>query len=463
MKKPILLALASSAVALALAAAPAAPALSVARPHATAATAPPAAKDAVRLFTEHIPPLATVGGATLDGAAYGSSFTQKPGSDSIFYGLTDRGPNVDGPNGSKVEPLPDFTPAIGEFKLQGGKAVLLRTITLRAFDGVPYNGQVNTVADTGETILDLNSNTLPKSAEGYDPEGLVVLKDGTFWISDEYGPFITHFSSDGRALQRLSPYDGSLPRELVRREPNKGMEGLTVTPDGHTLVGIMQAGLNAPDGPKSKNVSAVRIVTVDLRSFKVEEFLYLLHNTGGADTAVSEIAALSDHEFVVDERDGNAEPGANKLLFRIDLHGATDVGPHSGVSGGSYDAKAGGLLIGGKTIEAIVAKSNTADSQTALAGVRIKPVASKLFLDIGGLVTAVDADGKFYGHDKVEGVAVLDHGKRVILSNDSDFGIDALANDTAPYELHTKLQPNGQQDTGELLDVDLTKVPAQFK
>jgi hypothetical protein len=462
MRKTTLVALSSSAVALALVAAPVAPALSVG-PHTAAPKVPPSAQSAVHLFTENIPSPGTVGGATLDGAAYGSSFTQKPGSATIFYGLTDRGPNVDGPNGSKVEPMPDFTPAIGTFRLRNGHADLLHTIKLRAFDGVPYNGQVNTVADTGETILDLDGNPLAKSAEGYDPEGLVVLKDGTFWISDEYGPFITHFSADGRALQRLSPYDGSLPRELVRREPNKGMEGLTVTPDGHTLVGIMQAGLNASDGPKSKNVSALRIVTVDLRTFRVGEYLYLLHNDAGAGTAVSEIAALSDHEFVVDERDGNVEPNANKKLFRIDLHGATDVGPHSKVPGGSYDGKAGGLFVGGKTIEGIVAKSNTADSQTALAGVGITPVASKLFLDIGGLVTAVDADGKFFGHDKVEGVAVLDHGKRVILSNDSDFGIDALANDTTPYQLHTKLQPNGQQDTGELLDVDLTKVPAQFK
>jgi hypothetical protein len=461
MTKNPTLALTVVATGLALVTAAAAPALSATpSPDAHAAKT---AKAAVRLYTEKIPSLGTAGGVSLDGAAYGSSFTARPGSDSVFYGLTDRGPNVDGPNGEKVEPIPDFTPAIGEFRLRNGRAELLRSIKLRAFDGVPYDGQVNTTADTGETIVDLDGKELPKSAEGYDPEGIAAMRDGTFWISDEYGPFVTHFSRDGRALQRLSPYDGSLPRELVKREPNKGMEGLTVTPDGHTLVGIMQAGLNAPDGPKSKNVTALRIVTIDLRSFKVGEFVYLLHNTDGAATAVSEIAAVNDHEFLVDERDGNVEPGASKKLFRIDLRGATDVGPNSHLPGATYDGSAGGLLVGGKTVEGIVQKADTADSQAALRTVGIRPVESHTFLDIGGLVTAVAADGTFFGHDKVEGVAVLDGGKRVVLSNDSDFGIDALADDAPPYELHEKVLPNGQQDSGELLEVDLGKVPAQFR
>jgi Esterase-like activity of phytase len=189
--------------------------------------------DAVTLFTTHIPPLTTIGGVEIKGGAYGSSFTQKPGSDRVFFGLTDRGPNVDGPDGSKVEPLPDFQPAIGEFVLgHDGTATLVKRIGLSAFDGKPYNGQVNPDNSTSETISDLDGTALAPSFEGYDPEGLVVLKDGTFWVSDEYGPFITHFSRDGRAIERLSPTDGTLPRELLEREPNKGMEGLTITPDG---------------------------------------------------------------------------------------------------------------------------------------------------------------------------------------------------------------------------------------
>jgi hypothetical protein len=126
--------------------------------------------------------------------------------------------------------------------------VLEKAITLKLPDGTPYTGRVNSAASTGETITDLNGTTLPCSDTGYDSEGLVALKDGTFWVSDEYGPLITHFDRTGRQIGRFSPYDGSPPAELKNRVPNKGMEGLTITPDGQTLVGIMHAKVSSATG-----------------------------------------------------------------------------------------------------------------------------------------------------------------------------------------------------------------------
>ncbi len=125
--------------------------------------------DAFHLYRTDLPPLATINGVAIAGGGYGSSFTPAPGSTELFYGLTDRGPNVDGPNGTKVEPLPGFTPAIGKFKLTNGKAVLLKTIPLTAADGTPFNGQANCAANTGETITDLGGTTLPCTDIGYDP------------------------------------------------------------------------------------------------------------------------------------------------------------------------------------------------------------------------------------------------------------------------------------------------------
>src|SRR5262249_21185773 len=139
------------------------------------------------------------------------------------------------------------TPAIGKFKLTGGQAVREATIPLQAADDTPYSGRVNTQADTGETMTDLDGNVLPKDPNGYDPEGLVAGADGTVWVSDEYGPFITHFDATGKQVGRLSPFDGTLPRELAARVVNRGMEGLTITPDGSLLVGIMQSALQQAD------------------------------------------------------------------------------------------------------------------------------------------------------------------------------------------------------------------------
>ncbi|MEU7059578.1 esterase-like activity of phytase family protein [Streptomyces sp. NPDC046197] len=421
--------------------------------------------DAVRLYQTHLPPLATIGGVKVSGGAFGSSLYPVPGSKNEFYGITDRGPNVDTPDGKKALPLPDFDPTIAKVRLVGTKAEVLKTIPLRAADGTPYNGHVSTQANTGESLIDLAGNALPASPYGYDPEGLVALPDGTFWVSDEYGPYITHFSSDGRAIERLSPFDGSLPAELAHRVPNKGMEGLTITPDGSTLVGVMQSALQQPDlpaGVKTKNITALRIVTYNLHTHAKHEYVYLLDDPKKNGGAVSEITALGNTTFLVDERDGSMEPRAYKKLFKIDISGATDVGPSADVPGSVYDGAKGGLLIGAdrRTIDGYVGQDDTATATAALKAAGVTPVTKSTYLDLGALVTGLDPSGGFFGHDKIEGVATTDGGRTVVVSNDSDFGVDGVSNDAAPYTLHVKTLPDGRQDDGEYLAVDTTKLPA---
>ena len=119
------------------------------------------ATDAVTLYkdaapgADKIPPLGGLEGANgstalISGGGYGSSFVAVPGKPGWFYGATDRGPNADddGPLGEKVFLDPTFTPQIGLFQLVGGKAVLRRTILLRAPDGTAYNGLPNPVTKT---------------------------------------------------------------------------------------------------------------------------------------------------------------------------------------------------------------------------------------------------------------------------------------------------------------------------
>ncbi len=75
------------------------------------------------------------------------------------------------------------------------------------------------------------------------------------------------------------------------RVANKGMEGLAITPDGKTLVGIMQNALiqDAAQGGAAKNL--LRLVSIDIRSGKTKEYSYLLTTGSG----VSEILALNNH------------------------------------------------------------------------------------------------------------------------------------------------------------------------
>jgi hypothetical protein len=441
------------------------------------------ASDAVELFKttrsngSALPPLAEVagpGGTTtqISGEGYGSSLAPAPGKSGYFYGLTDRGPNADAPDGNKSEMLLDFTPEIGRFKLVNGKAELVQEITLKgpkSLGGVKYSGRPP--HDTSEVIDDVaatNANggtpvPVARDPYGYDSEGLVVLRDGTFWVSDEYGPYITHFDTNGYEIGRLTPYKNSqdnahhkivgyLPAELANRVKNKGMEGLTVTPDGTTLVGIMQSALQQPDlgSIKAASVSPSRIVTINLHTYQSKQYLYLLDNPATTGAANSEITALSSTRFLVDERDGNFEPFAQKTLYEVDTNGATDVS---------------GLTVGGKSPEAVAGAAGTNAALATLTAAGVNVAQKQPYVNVGMLVSQLDPSGKFFAHDKVEGVATTDAGKTLYLSNDSDFGIDTIVVDPdGKWTVHQKVLPTtGQTDNGEILEVDTTKLPAVLK
>jgi Esterase-like activity of phytase/Bacterial Ig domain len=450
--------------------------------------------DAVQLFRDTqadgtpIPPLATVPGpngstTSISGEGFGSSLTSVPG---WFYGVTDRGPNADDPLGNKSEPLPNFTPEIGEFALVGGQARLVKTIPLKGPKDIkgpngvfrqPYSGRPPLAPDTKETIDSVTQShgtvgvPVPNDPDGYDSEGLVALGDGTFWVSDEYGPYITHFDANGYEIGRLTPDQNSpnnafhriigyLPSELANRANNKGMEGLTITPDGSTLVGAMQAALQMPDlgSTKSSKVAVTRIITINLHTFQTKQYLYLLDNPAVTGDANSEITALSNTKFLVDERDGNFEPFASKTLYEVDINGATDVT---------------GLTIKGLSPEGFVGADTTNAALAALTGAGINVAQKQPCVQVGTLVSQLDPSGALFGHDKVEGVATPDAGQTLYLSNDDDFGIDYIGNngDASPtpdpdgtWGVHQKVLPaNGQEDDGEILKVDTTKLPPVLK
>ena len=124
---------------------------------------------------------------------------------------------------------------------------------------------------------------------------------------------------------------------------------------------------------------------------------------------------------------------------------------------GSGDPK--GFLINGRSIDGFVGQAGTAAATKLLEDAGVRPVGKAPYLDMGSVVTQADPSGFFFGHDKIEGVATVDGGKTVVLSNDSDFGIDRTNEAVGPYTLHQKTLPNGKADDGEVLAVDVGKLP----
>jgi Esterase-like activity of phytase len=178
------------------------------------------------------------------------------------------------------------------------------------------------------------------------------------------------------------------------------MEGLTITPDGSTLVGIMQSALKTPGLEGSaKSVPLARIVTVNLATKAVKEYLYPLANPAETKVAVSEITALSNTQFLVDERDGELQPGGNKKIYIADIANATDVGPGANVPGGVYRADAGGLQLDGMPIETLVGVSTDAAAIDKLRSLGVTVASKMLKLDLGALLTELNDKGEFFGHE----------------------------------------------------------------
>src|SRR5579862_4618052 len=197
--------------------------------------------------------------------------------------------------------------------------------------------------------FDPNQNSGDPKDARFDSEGIRVSNDGLrVYISDEYGPYIYEFDRllgvRLRTFQLPAPFyvtnlspvgANEISGNTVGRTANKGMEGLAITPDGRTLVGIMQNALiqDANEGA----TKLLRIVTIDIASGNVtHQYAYLLTTGSG----VSEMLALNEHEFLVDERDGkgraNGDNAKVKQLFKIDLAGAVDISAMDGTTASTH-------------------------------------------------------------------------------------------------------------------------------
>lgn len=179
----------------------------------------------------------------------------------------------------------------------------------------------------------------PEKNRRFDAEGVRVGRDGSLFLSDEYGPLVCQFDVSGRRVKCLpvppkfvtpkpgkAPADELPPKAVSGRVPNRGMEGLAISPNGTKLYGIMQGPL-IQDGAFNEKGERVgvhcRVLEIEIASGKTREFVYPLDDPT---LGVSEILAVSDREFLVLERDGLGGKDAKcKKLYRIDLGAATDV------------------------------------------------------------------------------------------------------------------------------------------
>jgi hypothetical protein len=211
------------------------------------------------------------------------------------------------------------------------KADFQNTIMLTTESGQPLVGDQTAVGKGNGDVL---------NAVRFDSEGIAVAADGTFFVSDEYGPCVDHFTADGKRLKRMlppakfinpvssgEPAQEMPPHSTTGRQSNRGMEGLTLLPGGQQLVGVMQSPLlqdGALDDAGKRAGLNIRMVEMPGDGVgTTREWVYRL-DAGG--NGVSELLAINDHEFLVLERDSTSGKAAKfRRVFRVDVAHATDV------------------------------------------------------------------------------------------------------------------------------------------
>jgi hypothetical protein len=299
---------------------------------------------------------------------------------NTFLALPDRGPNAK-PYNTLVDDTVSYIPRFHTFTLSlapsdaGSPLPFTLTPTLRKTTllssgsplvygtGAGLGNQIDGITPIGSGAPALNTvnhthyftgrsdnfdptrpSSDPRDAR-MDPESIRVANNGeSVFISDEYGPYVNEFNRrTGKRIRSLAvpgnlavtqlSAQGSveIASNTVGRVANKGMEGLAITPDGRMLVGIMQANL------EQDTSGSLRIVTVDLHGGATHEYAYKLTDGSG----VSDIIAVNNHQFLLDERDGKgmadaplltdkASAAKVKKLYLVDLQGAVDITNMSG-------------------------------------------------------------------------------------------------------------------------------------
>jgi hypothetical protein len=310
-----------------------------------------------------------------------SSLQVAPGSwkrvgdhyEGVLWTLPDRGRNDPAANlffdyPARLERLRvRFTPADGRLDLvpDGG-------LELRDFRGRPFTG-----ADPGAGTLTERGVLLPAPADGVgagkaalDAESLQFAPDGGFCVGDEYTAAVYRFDRRGRLRGVIVPPAAISPRKDGRpdfgslqppatgRRNNQGVEGLSLSPDGRTLIVALQSALiqDSATGSAAGRVDT-RVLVYDVGRdptparpvghYVMQLPAYAEDGKGGAPNrtaAQSEIRALDDHRFLMLARDGAGRGAAGgapivyKSVLLVDLAGATNL------AGGEYETGTASLL-----------------------------------------------------------------------------------------------------------------------
>lgn len=349
-------------------------------------------------YTLEAAELGSVDGAVIRDGGYSALAFDDAGA---LWTVTDRGPNLEAENRlgrpAKRFPIPGYRPVAERLDAAEGT---LRVVERVVF-GTPDQGRVasglpppaRAEAITVEAGLGRDFAELPHDPEGIDSEGLAFDGRGGMWVGDEYRPSIWHLdAATGALIRRYTPtprglLDAPLPEYLLQRQPNLGIEGIALGPEGY-LYASLQGPLSPPGGDDFTAIT--RILRLDTASGEVRAFAYAME---ASTRKLGDLALAPDGRLLVLEHGERSGIGGwSAEVYAIDLDRVDYLDPRA------------------------LPPERFRDVTTALTqGVVIAP--KELYVDLL-------AAGWPRRYQKPEGLAVDSEG-RLLLVNDNDFGLDS--------------------------------------
>jgi hypothetical protein len=176
-------------------------------------------------------------------------------------------------------------------------------------------GGVNLTDPAGHVPWKLTRADRVLTGADFDVESIVKANDGTYWIGDEFGPYLLHFDRAGRLMSAPVALPGVTAPETAARTGatanlggSKGFEGLAESPDGRYLYALLEGSVTGD------TVGDLRLNEFDTRTgaYTGKRHTYRL---GAANLAIGDAIAIDRNRFLIIERDGGQ--GATAVIKRL--------------------------------------------------------------------------------------------------------------------------------------------------
>lgn len=187
----------------------------------------------------------------------------------------------------------------------------------------------------------VNGNTAERLLTGadFDPESMQRTADGTYWIGDEFGPYLLHFSAEGVLLDAPIPLPNPLnPAQELRSPQNQfnkaninyveplvpqsgGFEGMAISPDGKYLYPLLEKPLKSIR--EGERLLLISQFDIQKKAYTGQYYWFALDSKA---TNIGDFQLFNDKEGIIIERDASQNNlGGYKKLIKIKFNDVTQT------------------------------------------------------------------------------------------------------------------------------------------